>query len=190
MPEYALHFAPHGSQRCTLIVRRINAGIDKKSSAELQEAINSMYHYYAAANICYVYLSDILRGCPPLRDTPNSDVVEPSTWHYAFTKSRWFTRGWTLQELLAPSRMNFYGCEWNSVGEKEHLTKTISFATGIDSSVLTDHSRIPSYSVAQRMSWAARRETTRVEDLAYCLLGIFGWVMLPRTLLLKAHACC
>ncbi|RFU35640.1 hypothetical protein B7463_g731, partial [Scytalidium lignicola] len=128
--------------------------IDKTSSAELSEAINSMYRWYQDAEICYAYLADV-----------------PSK---SFTDSRWFTRGWTLQELIAPSTVIFFDAEWKQLGTKIDLQQDISNCTGIPLSVFSDDNDLEMYSVAQRMSWAAKRTTSRTEDLAYCLLGIFG----------------
>ncbi|RDH35948.1 ankyrin repeat-containing domain protein [Aspergillus welwitschiae] len=129
--------------------------IDKTSSAELFEAINSMYRWYQEADICYVYLDDFQSEC----DT---------------SSSRWFTRGWTLQELIAPQRMKFLNKEWKELGTKENMQALLSGITGIPSDILTGRKDLESISIAQRMSWAARRVTTRIEDQAYSLLGIFG----------------
>ena len=132
--------------------------IDKKSSAELSEAINSMYRWYANAGECYAYLSDVQAG----KDLADLKV--------SFAKSAWFTRGWTLQELLAPHTVSFFDCEWNYIGDKMGLSKEISAATGIQSQHPND---IKYACVAVKMSWISRRQTSRVEDMAYCLLGIF-----------------
>jgi hypothetical protein len=86
---------------------------------------------------------------------------------------RWFTRGWTLQELIAPSIVIFLDKEWHEIGTKSSLQRMISEVTSIPANILLEGR--PEYaSIAQRMSWASRRETTRDEDLAYCLMGIFG----------------
>ncbi|KAM0426099.1 hypothetical protein ACHAPT_008730 [Fusarium lateritium] len=135
--------------------------IDKTSSAELSEAINSMFRWYEDASICYAYLSDV----------PNK--------YQAITSSRWFSRGWTLQELIAPSRLVFFASDWQPINARGRLSKLISEATGIDGSFLQDGRGkvgplLRSASIAHRMSWAAGRQTTRAEDLAYCLLGIFN----------------
>ena len=92
----------------------------------------------------------------------------------AFSNSKWFTRGWTLQELIAPSAVLFYGASWNFVGSKRHLTDTIAKITNIDSDLLKNLKPLSLFSVAQKMSWAAHRETSRFEDQAYSLLGLFG----------------
>ncbi|KAF9071595.1 hypothetical protein BDP27DRAFT_1418945 [Rhodocollybia butyracea] len=117
--------------------------IDKTSSSELSEAINSMYRYYREATVCYAYLAD---------------------------------RGWTLQELLAPRIVVFFASDWKAIGAKASLHTAITEITGIPSNVLlmSDPGEI---SVAQRMSWAAGRETTRVEDRTYSLMGLFGVFM-------------
>ncbi|KAI1480322.1 HET-domain-containing protein [Daldinia eschscholtzii] len=128
--------------------------IDKSSSAELSEAINSMFAWYRNSAVCYAYLYDV-----EAEDT--------------FAQSRWFTRGWTLQELLAPSKVLFFYRYWAFHGDRNELAEVISGITRIHVSALRDRSTIYNYSIAQRMSWAANRQTTRVEDIAYCLLGIF-----------------
>ncbi|KAI0110596.1 HET-domain-containing protein [Hypoxylon sp. NC0597] len=129
--------------------------IDKRSSAELSEAINSMFAWYHDSDVCYAYLADV-RG--------ETDTC---------AKSRWFTRGWTLQELLAPSKVIFFDHYWTVLGERGEMASMISDITRIHIGPLKDRSTIYNYSVAQRMSWAANRQTTREEDISYCLLGLF-----------------
>jgi len=129
--------------------------IDKSSSAELSEAINSMYSWYQKARVCYVYMADFPAKVPALVD------------------SRWFTRGWTLQELIAPSNLIFYSGDWAELGTKLTLQSTLAERTGIDVGILTGEKGLESTSVARRMSWACNRETTRTEDEAYCLMGLF-----------------
>ncbi|CAM1506123.1 Fc.00g057640.m01.CDS01 [Cosmosporella sp. VM-42] len=136
--------------------------INKASSAELSEAINSMYQWYQAAEVCYTYLADVAAA---------ANIVEPDS---EFAKSRWFTRGWTLQELLAPADLIFYSKEWSVVGQKTALSRAISHITGISEEILTGAKPVESASVAKRMSWASHRKTTRREDVAYCLMGLFG----------------
>ncbi|KAI2634646.1 heterokaryon incompatibility protein-domain-containing protein [Xylaria nigripes] len=131
--------------------------IDKKNFNELSEAINSMFRWYKQAEVCYAYLADI-------------------TDQDRFAASRWFTRGWTLQELIAPSRVEFYSSDWTFMGSKSDLADTIQKTTGIDISVLAT-GEFRHISVAKRMSWAAKRKTTLIEDMAYSLVGIFGVVM-------------
>ncbi|KAF2662203.1 HET-domain-containing protein [Lophiostoma macrostomum CBS 122681] len=132
--------------------------IDKSSSAELTEAINSMFNWYARSARCYVYL----RGF---------DGKDPSS---DFSLCRWFTRGWTLQELIAPKEMHFYDTNWRYFGSKAELGAALSAITGIERPILNGMHPLHVISVAKKMSWAASRTTTREEDLAYCLLGIFG----------------
>jgi hypothetical protein len=134
--------------------------IDKTSSAELSEAINSMFRWYNEAAVCYAYLSDL---------SPSSFTLSRDT----LSKCRWFSRGWTLQELIAPRRVHFYDSTWTLRGTKDSLRHVISDATRIDTSILADPDRMYSIPAARKMSWAASRRTTRVEDLAYCLLGLF-----------------
>jgi hypothetical protein len=141
--------------------------IDKSSSAELQEAINSMYRWYQNAEVCLVYLSDVVR--PNTGDTRTASEFASAAFH----SSRWTKRGWTLQELLAPITCRFYLQDWRYMGEKIEFLEELSRATGIPSPVLEDSDLVQEVSVAERMSWAANRETTRPEDIGYCLLGLF-----------------
>ncbi|KAK4182403.1 putative vegetative incompatibility protein HET-E-1 [Podospora australis] len=167
--------------------------IDKSSSAELSEAINSMFRWYHQADKCYAFLSDV-----------NSPQHQ---WLSRFEDSRWFTRGWTLQELIAPIDVRFYDSQWVSLGTREDLAERISEKTTIPVEILrwytaklapTNFGGIPKLalngtvftankepayplegfldkcSVAQRFSWAAHRQTTRIEDQAYSLMGLFG----------------
>jgi len=129
--------------------------IDKTSSAELSESINSMYRWYQNAILCYVYLPDVPSKC-------------------TFSDSRWFKRGWTLQELIAPSIVIFMDEEWRKLGSMESLRQNISDCTGIPIGILSKDDDLETASIAQRMSWAAERQTTRIEDSAYCLMGIFN----------------
>lgn len=142
--------------------------IDKSSSAELTEAINSMFQWYKKSTICFVYLSDL-----PNYDSKGRDVITIN-----FPSCRWFTRGWTLQELIASPNVIFYDQIWNEVGTKSSLLNKLHVITGIDLEVLRNSNVISTICLAKRMSWAAKRQTTRVEDLSYCLFGIFD-VNLP-----------
>ncbi|KAK0742058.1 heterokaryon incompatibility protein-domain-containing protein [Apiosordaria backusii] len=144
--------------------------IDKSSSAELSEAINSMYAWYEKAKTCYVYLSDVRIASKDKRpeDNYSIDIFD------VFKRSRWWTRGWTLQELLAPTNVIFYSKEWFQLGTKHALAVLISEISGIDEDCLRNIKRVSHCSIAQRMSWASKRVVTREEDVAYSLLGIFG----------------
>ena len=143
--------------------------IDKSSSADLSESINSMYKIYKNAQVCYVYLTDVFEP-PPDGWTDDGEV--DNEWTKAFVGARWFTRGWTLQELIAPRNTVFYTSDWRHIGTKRGLCQTIARHTGISTPVLLggDFRRTL---VAERMSWASKRITTREEDIAYCLLGLF-----------------
>lgn len=135
--------------------------IDKSSSAELSEAINSMFRWYRGASICYAYLSDV-----------GSDE-DPTGAQSAFRSSRWFTRGWTLQELLAPYEVAFLAEDWHEIGVKGDLSQVITEVTHIDRQTLMSCGW-DNVSIAAIMSWAAERKTTRIEDEAYCLMGLFN----------------
>ncbi|KAG7293670.1 hypothetical protein NEMBOFW57_003725 [Staphylotrichum longicolle] len=139
--------------------------IDKRSSADVSEAVNSMFVWYQRAAVCYAYLEDV----------HFDDYTEGyMTWKDQFSNSRWFTRGWTLQELLAPRKVVFYAKGWRLLGTKASLVKSIGKITGIDELTLLEPKLIHNASVAQRMSWASQRTTTRTEDVAYSLMGLFG----------------
>ena len=139
--------------------------IDKTSSAELTEAINSMFRYYALSKLCYAFL----------RDVPTEAFHDRSS--ASFENSEWHRRGWTLQELVAPRTVLFLSSSWECVGSKADLAEELERITSIPSGILRLELRPTDMSIAQRMSWAARRQTTRTEDEAYCLLGIFDITM-------------
>jgi hypothetical protein len=152
--------------------------IDKSSSAELSEAINSMYAWYERADVCFAYLSDVLTtdGQPDIW-SPDANSDEDFLERMKVLQVvRWFTRGWTLQELLAPRSIYFYSQDWTPLGTRKSLSRELSQITRIDQSVLTRALRLHDRSicVAKKMSWAARRHTSRTEDKAYSLLGLFG----------------
>ncbi|KAK1758890.1 heterokaryon incompatibility protein-domain-containing protein, partial [Echria macrotheca] len=138
--------------------------INKKDLVELSESINSMFTWYQKATVCYVYLADVQL---------ESGGKTGTNWR-AFRRSRWFTRGWTLQELLAPDQMKFYDSEWTFFGTKRELSAKLQAITNIPRSFILGATPVSEASVAQRFSWVASRETTRVEDMAYCLLGLFN----------------
>ncbi|KAL8341599.1 hypothetical protein RB598_003502 [Gaeumannomyces tritici] len=143
--------------------------IDKSSSAELSEAINSMYRWYNQARVCFVFLADL------------ASHSEPTELEGALGRCRWFTRGWTLQELIAPVAIEFYNRHWKKVGSHATLQSALAKASGIRNLTFGDRSffrnrgarALQDVAVAERMSWASKRQTTRVEDVAYCLMGIF-----------------
>ncbi|OIW34264.1 HET-domain-containing protein [Coniochaeta ligniaria NRRL 30616] len=137
--------------------------IDKTNSTELSEAINSMFRWYAEAEVCYAYLSDV----------PGDDHVTHR--NSSFRASRWFTRGWTLQELLAPKEVRFYASDWKFLGSKTSLKDLVSSITGIPADVLVNgECRPPARTIGEVFSWISRRHTTLEEDMAYSLLGLLN----------------
>ena len=139
--------------------------IDKRSSAELSEAINSMYRWYQNAKVCYAYLHDVLSSYFPA-------AYDIESYRNFGGWPEWFSRGWTLQELIAPSNVQFLNKNWQSIGDKRSLAPTLRKITGIPEHILIHglHGNRPC--IAQIMSWAAHRTTTRVEDRAYSLMGL------------------
>ena len=154
--------------------------IDKTSSAELSEAINGMFRYYQEAAICYAYLSDVpgassRKAISQRTNSRTSDAIDRET-EAALRRSRWFTRGWTLQELIAPREVHFFAMDWTIIGRKldYRFARLVSEITEVDVPTLRGSSTLEELSVAWKMQWASTRTTTRVEDIAYYLLGIFG----------------
>jgi len=139
--------------------------IDKSNNAELAEAINSMFRWYRNAAKCYVYLADVSMG--------SQDDIDQ-----ALQKSRWFTRGWTLQELLAPGSVEFFSLDDKRLGDKKSLEQQLFNTTGVALAALRG-GPLDSFSVEQRMAWAEKRTTKKEEDKAYSLLGIFNVFMPP-----------
>ncbi|KAF4998771.1 hypothetical protein FGRMN_2912 [Fusarium graminum] len=178
--------------------------IDKASSAELSEAINSMFKWYQQASLCYVFLNDFT---PALSYRPfltrRGEEISIEKKDTSFFKCRWFTRGWTLQELIAPRHVDFFNYNWVRFGSRDHeLLDRICQRTGVWPQ-LFDEPRcscakhfarcivrdgicqecrridtlpetLDSFAVSIKMSWAASRVTTRKEDAAYCVLGLFN----------------
>jgi Heterokaryon incompatibility protein (HET) len=142
--------------------------IDKSNEKELTTAINSMFRWYRNATRCYVYLSDVSMHS---QDRQSRNVE----WESEFRNSRWFTRGWTLQELLAPNIVEFFSCDCIRLGDKRSLEKQIHEITGIAVEAL--QGRLSEFSVDERFRWGEKRQTTEEEDKAYSLLGIFGVFM-------------
>ncbi|KAI0428647.1 hypothetical protein F5Y09DRAFT_343467 [Xylaria sp. FL1042] len=135
--------------------------IDKTNSTELSEAINSMFRWYKHSAKCYVYLSDVVKYSPA-----------QSNWKDSFRTSRWHTRGWTLQELVAPDSVEFFSADHQRLGDKKSLERLIHDITGIAISALRGVP-LAEFSDIELMSWSANRQTKKEEDRAYCLLGIF-----------------
>ena len=137
--------------------------INKDSSAELSEAINSMYKWYMDSIICYAYLEDV---------RSDEDLTKPGS---TFRSSQWFTRGWTLQEMIAPIEIRFFTGDWVEIAKKSGISKYLHEITRVPEAVLLNPKQtIPGICVSQKMYWASGRRTTRVEDRAYSLLGIFN----------------
>lgn len=142
--------------------------IDKSTSHELSTAINSMFRWYQRASKCYVYLSDV-----SVPDEISDAEAFRIAWRDAFRRSRWFTRGWTLQELLAPASVEFFSKQGRRLGSRVSLEQEIQEITAIPTAALRGQ-LLSEFSVEERRSWAAKRITTLKEDRVYCLLGIFG----------------
>lgn len=138
--------------------------IKKSDSSELQRSLASMFFWYQRATRCYALLSDV--------SIHDSDGASERKWERAFAKSRWFKRGWTLQELLAPSSVYFFSWENILIGDKKDLAATISNVTQIPDSALSGV-EMSRFSKDERMAWTTGRTTTVPEDNAYCLIGIF-----------------
>jgi hypothetical protein len=138
--------------------------IDKSNNTELSEAINSMFRWYRNAAKCYVYLTDV--------STNDHIDLSLQPWETAFRNSRWFTRGWTLQELIAPLSVEFFCSNGRLLGDKRSLHRQLQEVTRIPIAALQG-TPLSVFSVNERMSWAEHRQTTREEDKAYCLIGIF-----------------
>jgi hypothetical protein len=145
--------------------------INKANYTELSQAINSMFRWYCNAARCYVYLLDV---SSPAFDT--NEESDPQPWESDFRKSRWFTRGWTLQELLAPSSVEFFSRERKRLGDKRSLKQQIHEITGIADLALQG-APLSQFSVDERLLWIERRKTKLEEDKAYSLLGIFDVYM-------------
>jgi hypothetical protein len=144
--------------------------IDKSDSTELQAAINTMFRWYRDAERCYVYLADV-------SNTVMSVAQQSATlWEVDFQNSRWFTRGWTLQELLAPASVEFYSKEWSRLGDKRSLERQICDVTNIPVRALRGDP-LSDFPVLEREAWVGNRQTKFEEEMVYSLLGIFGVFM-------------
>ncbi|KAK2596401.1 hypothetical protein N8I77_013293 [Diaporthe amygdali] len=148
--------------------------IDKRDMVELTESINSMYKWYRDSVLCIVYLYDVKKNDAVSITNPHIfnriDRDEPSEW---------FSRGWTLQELLAPREMEFYDKEWTYMGTKKDMKTSLGKVTGINEIYLSGQVHFRKACIAVKMSWMARRKTTRREDVAYSMVGLFGITMTP-----------
>jgi tetratricopeptide (TPR) repeat protein len=140
--------------------------IDRWNIYELTNAVNSMFRWYQNAAKCYVFLADVSASTA-------KDAQQQSTWEARFRGSEWFTRGWTLQELIAPASVEFFSSEGRRLGDKDSLRLLLHEITSIPIEALQACS-LPDFSISDRMAWAENRKTTQPEDGAYCLLGIFN----------------
>ncbi|KAH7119651.1 heterokaryon incompatibility protein-domain-containing protein [Dendryphion nanum] len=154
--------------------------IDKRSSSELSEAINSMFQWYGEALECFAFLQDVydysdieeFKWCPENYILTSTQLQKLKNSQFA--KSRYWTRGWTLPEVIAPNSVVFYDHNFQRIGSRDELRRVVSVITGINENMFWEHVKLEEFSIATRMSWASNRETTRLEDMAYSLLGIFG----------------
>lgn len=146
--------------------------IDRANSTELSEAINSMFKWYCKATKCYAYLADV-----PVSNRGRLDLLSKRSWEHPFRSSRWFTRGWTLQELLAPTSVEFFSSDGGRLGSRRSLRREIHDITGIPVQALHGRS-LKQFKIEERTNWIRGRETKREEDMAYSLLGIFD-VFIP-----------
>ncbi|KAI1174135.1 hypothetical protein F4777DRAFT_411475 [Nemania sp. FL0916] len=149
--------------------------INKRSATEEAESINSMFKWYREAKLCITYLADVKRD-------PGLPVADPRIFKRTHDDrpSEWFFRGWTLQEILAPHDMQFYDMDWNYIGTKKAAANPLAYITGIDARYLTGAEHFREACIAAKMSWMAQRTTTREEDMAYSMVGIFGITMTPQ----------
>lgn len=148
--------------------------IDKRDLVETTESINAMYNWYHNSKLCIVYLYDVKKNdTTAITDPHIFDRIGPEG------PSEWFSRGWTLQELLAPREMEFYDKEWAYMGTKTGMKAPIEAITGIDQSYLAGYDNFRQACIAQKMSWMVGRTTTREEDIAYSMVGLFGITMTP-----------
>ncbi|RYN82567.1 hypothetical protein AA0119_g13411 [Alternaria tenuissima] len=140
--------------------------IDRWNNNERSKAINSMFQWYKDAARCYVFLSDV-------SVSTETEPVQRSDWEASFRASAWFTRGWTLQELIAPVSVEFFSCEGQRIGNKTSLDQLIHETTGIPLRALRNCS-LDEFTTSERERWAENRRTKEEEDIVYCLLGILG----------------
>ncbi|KAF2467971.1 HET-domain-containing protein, partial [Lindgomyces ingoldianus] len=145
---------------------------DRYNSRERSNAVNSMFRWYQNAAKCYVFLRDVSVATA-------TDAQQQSTWEARFQASEWFTRAWTLQELIAPASVEFFSSEGQRLGDKESLLQLIHNITSIPLEALQG-CPLEKFSVSDRMTWARTRKATEPEDHAYCLLGVLN-VQIPLT---------
>ena len=156
-------------QRCSTFVglRKRVATSMAGSTLVASEAINSMYNYYRNAGECFIYLSDV--------PAPAGDITDQGQQSRdSFKTSSWFSRGWTLQELLAPKARVFFAEDWSEIEDKGQLVDMVAAITNIDVRLLKNRELMSTFCIAERISWGSKRRTTRNEDVAYSLMGLFN----------------
>ncbi|KAI2468791.1 HET-domain-containing protein [Annulohypoxylon bovei var. microspora] len=147
--------------------------IDKRHSAELSEVINSMFKYYYNSAVCFIYLEDVQ---PDTCVSGNASATSQTTRDQliaAVRATRWLTRGWTLQEMLTPCRRRFFAADWSEIQGGDDLLNALAESAGISRPLLEDRSLLRNFCIGERMKWASKRQTTRGEDVAYSLMGLF-----------------
>ncbi|KAI1802675.1 heterokaryon incompatibility protein-domain-containing protein [Daldinia bambusicola] len=148
--------------------------IDKRNSADLSEAINSMYRYYHDSALCIIYLEDVhMYNKEADYSLPTPEPITRDELLARIRATRWLTRGWTLQELIAPARRSFFASDWSEIEDGDDLLDTIAESAQLSKRILEDRDLLRRFSIGERMKWASTRQTTREEDIAYCLAGIF-----------------
>jgi hypothetical protein len=140
--------------------------IDRWDNNERSKAINSMFQWYRNASRCYVFLSDVSMSAV-------TETLPCSDWEASFRASAWFTRGWTLQELIAPVSVEFFSCEGRRIGDKTSLNQLLHEITDIPPAALRNRP-LNEFEISIRRRWAKNRKTTEEEDIIYCLLGLLG----------------
>jgi tetratricopeptide (TPR) repeat protein len=146
--------------------------IDRWDNNERSKAINSMFQWYRNAVRCYVFLSDVSLSAV-------TEMAVCSDWEASFRASDWFTRGWTLQELIAPVSVEFFSREGQRIGDKASLDQLLHEITDIPLAALRN-CPLDQFSTSERRRWVENRRTTEEEDIVYCLLGLLG-VSMPAT---------
>ncbi|KAI2784552.1 heterokaryon incompatibility protein-domain-containing protein [Daldinia loculata] len=147
--------------------------IDKRNSADLSEAINSTYKYYYDSAVCFIYLEDVHKYADEASNSLGRAEVTRDQLLARLRTTRWATRGWTLQECIAPERRCFLASDWSEIQDGDDLLDALAESTRIDKDLLKDRDLLRNFCIAERMKWASGRQTTRTEDVAYCLMGIF-----------------
>ncbi|XP_014551505.1 hypothetical protein COCVIDRAFT_112750 [Bipolaris victoriae FI3] len=148
--------------------------IDRWNNNERSKAINSMFQWYKNALRCYVFLSDVSAST-----STSTGSILCRDWNVSLRRSKWFTRGWTLQELIAPASVEFFSCEGQRIGDKTSLDQLLHSITSIPLAALRN-CPLNQFTIDERIRWVSGRETTETEDMVYCLLGLLG-VSMPAT---------